>query len=496
MMLIIEVLYLITVGLMALYGFNSLFYTWFYRRTRGSASAQKMQTPTGALGDDLPFITVQLPIYNERYVAARLINAVAALDWPNDRLQIQVLDDSSDDTGLIVASTLANLREGGMRIEHLRRPERSGYKAGALEFGLESAQGEFVAIFDADFMPQADFLHQTIPSFADPTVGCVQTRWGHVNRDYSRLTQAQALGIDGHFLIEQNVRNRIGAFLNFNGTAGVWRRASMDDAGGWQGDTLTEDLDLSYRAQLRSWRIAYLPDVVVAAELPVEVDALKRQQFRWAKGSLQTARKLLGSVWRAPEPLWRKVLATLHLTNYAVHPLMVLNLLFLLPITSSHSPLLYITPFLTLAAIGPPAMYWTAMQTRGQSIGTRIGRLLILMTIGVGLSLNNSKAALEAFTGVESEFKRTPKFAVGSEQSAWQGSSYALPRDPTVWGELLLAIYAALLLAYCMFAGIWWVYLWVGLYLVGYSYLSYSAFHQAWQKRSTRSRGVGVPSES
>jgi cellulose synthase/poly-beta-1,6-N-acetylglucosamine synthase-like glycosyltransferase len=270
----------------------------------------------------------------------------------------------------------------------------------------------------------------------------------------------------------------------------------MEDAGGWQGDTLTEDLDLSYRAQLRGWRIVYKPDVIVPAELPVQIDALKRQQFRWAKGSIQTAMKLLGALWRSQQPFWRKVLGTLHLTNYSVHPLMVINVLFLLPVSFSHSPLLHFAPILTLAAVGPPAMYWAAMEARGEAWPLRLRRLAMLMALGTGLSINNTKATFEAVARIPSEFKRTPKFAVTERFTSWQTSSYALPHDPTVWLETALAIYALGLLLYSIASGAWWLIIWVLLYAGGYSYIACLAFAQARQlHKSHASTAHGAASE-
>ena len=315
------ILYLLSTTLLALYGLNMLAHVCVYWWQRGAGGPPAVERAASSLGDDhLPLVMVQLPIYNERDVAARLIHAVARLDWPVDRLLVQVLDDSTDDTTAIVATALSCYREWGQHVEHVRRPSRTGYKAGALQYGLASSAADFVAIFDADFVPPADFLRRTIPFFADPSVACVQARWGHINAEESGFTQAQALGFDGHFIVEKQARDAVGAFTHFNGSAGVWRRAAIDAAGGWQADTLTEDFDLSYRAQLAGWRIVYCGDVVVPAELPVQLDAFRRQQHRWAKGSMQTAGKLLGQLWRAPQPLWRKVFGTLHLTNYLAHP--------------------------------------------------------------------------------------------------------------------------------------------------------------------------------
>jgi len=486
---ILELLYLINAVLLATYGFNSLLLTWLRRRRI------RQVRPTGPRVQNLsrtdyPPVTVQLPVFNERHVVERLIEAVVRLDWPAERLQIQILDDSTDETRNLVATALDRQRAKGVTIEleHRHRTNRWGYKAGALQQGLASATGEFIAIFDADFIPNPDFLKQTIPYFSDPDVGCVQGRWGHVNPESSYLTKAVALGIDGHFVVEQFTRHQINAFLNFNGTAGVWRRDCISDGGGWQADTLTEDLDLSYRVQLRGWRIVFRPEVVVPAELPVQIDAFKRQQFRWAKGSIQTALKLMLRFWRSAQPLWLKVLGTIHLTNYAVHPLMLLNLLLTLPITFSHSIFLQFAPFFTLSAIGPPLLYWSTMGDRGDMpLLTRLGRLLLLIALGTGLSLNNSRAIWEALTGRGSrEFKRTPKFAVTGHSQTWQTSTYTLSRDPAAWLELLLALYALGLLGWVISQGIWWLIFWMLLYAAGYSYVAGLAFVQTWQTRLAR----------
>ncbi len=494
-MLILEIFYLFSAIFLAIYGINSLVLTWLYRRqnaTRQLGAVAAKETGGFSTESSYPAVTVQLPVYNERHVVERLLEAALKLDWPAKRLHVQVLDDSTDDTQQIIAAALNRYRDKGIQIqfEHVHRTDRSGFKAGALQNGLATASGEFVAIFDADFIPPADFLKKTVPLFNQAGVGCVQTRWGHVNPESSHLTKAQALGIDGHFVVEQNARHAVSAFLNFNGTAGVWRRACMVDAGGWQGDTLTEDLDLSYRAQLCGWHIIYQPEMIVPAELPVQLGAFKRQQFRWAKGSIQTALKLLGQLWQSPRPLWLKLMGTLHLTNYGVHPLMLLNLLLTLPMTMSDSPFLMLTPLFTISAIGPPLLYWTAMQTKTLPRRTRLGRLALLIALGAGLSLSNTRAVLEALLGINSEFKRTPKFAVTSQFTAWQTSAYALPRDPAAWLELLLAFYAIGLLGWSISIGVWWLIPWLMLYVGGYSYVSSLAFVQAWQTRVARAEAM------
>ncbi|MGB1253530.1 MAG: glycosyltransferase [Candidatus Promineifilaceae bacterium] len=482
MMRLVETLYIINITLLALYGFNTLLLTWLYRRRKQTHSSPPLFSETLPL-DAYPSVTVQLPIYNERHVVDRLIDAATELDWPADKLQIQILDDSTDETREIIAAAVARYVARGVSIQHLHRTDRSGFKAGALQASLSSVTGEFVAIFDADFVPQASFLKELMPHFSAENIGCVQSRWGHLNADFSLLTRVQALGIDGHFIIQQTVRDQIGAFFNFNGTAGIWRRDCIEDAGGWEHDTLTEDLDLSYRAQLRGWRLAYHGGLVVPGELPVQVDAFKRQQFRWAKGSIQTAVKLLGVLWRSAEPLWRKILSTFHLTNYAVHPLMLMNLVLILPMTQSPSPILRITLMLTFATIGPLFMYFTALQARQSSFWSGLGQLGALTALGTGLSLNNSKAVFEAIFGVQSDFKRTPKFAVVESANNWQQSSYRLPTNPIVWVEVLIALYAISLLIWNLTAGTWWLGVWLLLYACGYSYVAGLAFLQARQAR-------------
>jgi cellulose synthase/poly-beta-1,6-N-acetylglucosamine synthase-like glycosyltransferase len=311
-------LYYLVLSVLAVYGLHRLVLLAVYFRTRKHGAVRPPDPATW------PRVTVQLPIFNERYVATRLIDAVCAFDYPRDRLEIQVLDDSTDDTTDRIARRVAHYRARGLDIHHLHRRRRTGYKAGALAAGCQQAQGELLAVFDADFVPPPEFLRETVPHFADPRLGVVQARWEHVNREYSLLTRAQAIFLDAHFLIEHVARNRAGHFFNFNGTAGIWRREAIVDAGGWHHDTLTEDLDLSYRAQLAGWRFLFLPEVTAPAELPVDVNAFKRQQFRWAKGSIQTARKLLGPVLRSDLPWSTKVEATIHLTNNAAYLLMVL----------------------------------------------------------------------------------------------------------------------------------------------------------------------------
>jgi cellulose synthase/poly-beta-1,6-N-acetylglucosamine synthase-like glycosyltransferase len=470
-----EILYVVSVALLSLYGYNSLILAWI-RDKRYTPPPEK------EIDDnyDWPQVTVQLPIFNERYVAERLIEAVGRLEYPQNRLQIQVLDDSTDITKNIVAEAVALQQAKGIDIQHVQRPDRTGFKGGALEYGLASAKGDYIAIFDADFFPHTTFLKRVIPYFNDDNqIGCLQTRWGHLNQDYSWLTHAQANGIDGHFIVEQEVRSANGVFLNFNGTAGVWKKSCIQDAGGWHHDTLTEDLDLSYRAQLRGWKIKYLPHVIVPAELPVHINALKRQQFRWAKGSIQTARKLLGKIWKSGSSIITKIEGTIHLTNYVVHPLILMNLLLTLPLIKFQSPLLWFTPVFTLAALGPLYMYWMALKQKGRKPIERLRTLAILVVLGMGLSLNNARAVMEALLGKQSSFLRTPKFNIQGRKAALHSSDYLLPIDANTWLETLLAIYSLSLFAFVLINGVWSLVIWLFLYASGYIYIASLNFRQS-----------------
>jgi hypothetical protein len=348
-----------------------------------------------------------------------------------------------------------------------------------LATGLTQARGEFIAIFDADFLPPADFLRRVIPYFGDPDVGCVQARWGHLNRHYSSLASAQALGIDGHFIVEQTARSRTGLFLNFNGTAGVWRRDCIEDAGGWQGDTLTEDLDLSYRAQLRGWRIEYVPNVVVPAELPVQISALKRQQARWAQGSIETSLKLIGPLLSSRQPWAIKLEGILHLTGYVVHPLMLLTVLLTLPMSFSSSWVLSVSPWLMLMAAGPPLLYLAARN--GEPWHRRLRLLPLLELVGIGLALNNTWAIVKAIVGIQHGFLRTPKFGLRQTDDSWVTRQYALSRDPFTWGEFLLSVYALVLL---VTPGITRAFVpWLILYAGSFGYVASISLHQSHQRR-------------
>ncbi len=439
----------------------------------------------------LPRLTVQLPLYNELYETRRLIEAVCALDYPRDRLEIQVLDDSTDETTALVAEIVRQKRGGGIDICHLHRTDRRGFKAGALEAGLHEAKGELIAIFDADFEPASDFARRLVDHFTDPGVGMVQARWGHLNADHSSLTRVQSMLLDGHFVIEHTARNRTGCFFNFNGTAGIWRKRCIEDAGGWQHDTLTEDLDLSYRAQLKGWRFVYLPGHVAPAELPVEMTAFKSQQHRWAKGSIQTARKLLGPILRSDLPARVKIEAMFHLTANIGYVLMVALALLVVPavfLRSDVAPWMIAAvdlPIFTVSTLSVAAFY---VVSRREATGTWRGlvrQVPFLMAIGIGLSINNARAVIEAWRGHQSEFRRTPKYNLRSgERLASRRYRSAINQD--TWIELALALHFTIATGAAMVAGLWGAVPFLLLFEVGYAYTAISSLAQAAQQEGAR----------
>ncbi len=430
-------IYFLAASALAVYGFNILLTAWLYWRRR----AETITTPALT---DMPRVTVQLPIYNELYVVERLIDAAAALDWRRDRLQIQVLDDSDDETTALAQARVDYFRRRGVDIALYRRADRSGFKAGALAAGLAHATGDYIAVFDADFVPPADFLQQTIPHFlARPELGLAQARWSHLNATYSALTRAEALALDGHFAVEQAARARNGLFFNFNGTAGVWRRACIEQSGGWHGDTLSEDLDLSYRAQLRGWKFLFLSDVVAPAELPPQIHAYKRQQFRWAKGSTQVLLKLGRQVLTAPGvSRFKRIEGVLHLSGYLMNPLMLALLIALVPLLLLDTRLPDAMMYFSFAMFGPVTVYALSQRALYPDWLARLRYFVVLLLLGTGIALNNSLAVLEAIARRGNTFRRTPKFRVERADDAWNTKRYALPLGWEVFGELLLAAYA------------------------------------------------------
>lgn len=446
------IIYLFALVSLFTYGMNCYLLMIFYRLNRRKAvtkhEAVKEEFYQTVSPEDWPRVTVQLPIYNECYVIERLIGSICRLDYPKELLEIQVLDDSTDETVDIALAIVADMRRQGFDIAYCHRRNRNGYKAGALKEGLKIAKGELVAIFDADFVPYPNFLTESVPYFMDAQVGMIQTRWGHINSDYSLLTRAQSIGIDGHFGVEQASRAWSGFFLNFNGTAGVWRKETIMDAGGWHADTLTEDLDLSYRAQLKGWKLCFAPNVVCPAEVPVTINAFKSQQHRWAKGSIQTAKKNLGKLFRADIPLLVKIQAFLHLTHYMVHPMMLLVVLTSIPMLYSQwffdnlaFPIMIFT-LLCLATLGPSTMYMFSQRILYPEWKQRIKYLPFLMCLGTGIAVNNTKAVLEALLNIESGFIRTPKYGIKKQGDRWRDMKYSIPLSPVSVIEFLLGVYS------------------------------------------------------
>ncbi len=444
-------LYYLILGILACYGVHRLVLVITFWRTGRADPEGSRKTVAPSLPEppaEWPTVTVQLPLFNEKYVAERLIEAVCDLDYPRDRLEIQVLDDSTDETVDLVARLVEKKRGQGYDVRHLHRHDRPGFKAGALAAGLEQARGDLVAVFDADFVPCPEFLRRSVPHFADQSVGMVQARWGHINRDYSLLTRAQAILLDGHFVVEHTARHRSGCFFNFNGTAGLWRRQAIEDAGGWAHDTLTEDLDLSYRAQLAGWRFLYLPDLVVPAELPAEINAYKSQQNRWAKGSVQTARKLLGTVLRAPIPIRVKLEAFVHLTANSTYLLMVFLSLLIFPAMVLRRgeemwKLLAIDLPLFGAATVSVIVFYVVSQSSAAT-GRRRHRLRQLPAViglGIGLAVNNARAVVSGLVSDGGVFHRTPKYRIEGRRDGWSGKHYRLPRDMTFYLETFFAFY-------------------------------------------------------
>ncbi|MGF7218424.1 cellulose synthase/poly-beta-1,6-N-acetylglucosamine synthase-like glycosyltransferase [Spirosoma lacussanchae] len=431
MEVLVLILYGLALMLLFLYNCGQLSLIIIYLRTERKRR-EMIQSADLTQPDRLPRVTVQLPVYNELYVVERLIDAVAKLNYPSDKLDIQVLDDSTDETVAIIAARVAEYQRRGLDIEHVRRPERKGFKAGALGYGLEFAKGEFIAIFDADFVPDPDFLLKTVPHFADPKVAIVQTRWEHLNEDFSLMTQLQAFGLNAHFTIEQSGRYAGGFLANFNGTGGVWRKVAIADAGGWQSDTLTEDLDLSYRAQLRGWKFVYRQDVGSPAELPVAMNALKSQQYRWMKGAAECARKLFVKVIRTPGvSLSVKVHAFYHLFSSATFILVLVLGVMSVPliyIRSRHPEwewvffiinLFQVNLLILLSFYGIP--FWLLKRESPAKLGWYFPMYSSLM---MGLSLHNTIAVIEGYIGRKTPFVRTPKFNVKAATDSWAANKY------------------------------------------------------------------------
>jgi cellulose synthase/poly-beta-1,6-N-acetylglucosamine synthase-like glycosyltransferase len=462
--------YFFVLVILAVYGWHRYYLVYLYMKN-------KDRHPAPAGMDRLPKVTVQLPIYNELYVADRLIDAVCQLNYPRELLEIQVLDDSTDETRIVAERAVMRNAASGIDIIYLHRADRTGYKAGALEAGMKVAKGEFIAIFDADFMPSLDFLEKTVPYFGDDRIAMVQARWGHINQDYSLLTKIQSILLDAHFVLEHGGRNRAGLFFNFNGTAGIWRRTAIADAGGWQHDTLTEDLDLSYRAQLRGWKFIFLPGLVAPAEVPVEMNSFKSQQHRWAKGSIQTCKKLLPKILRSNMPLGVKVEAFFHLTANFNYPLMCVLSMLLGPSMAVryrmgwYEMLLIDVPLFFAATASVANFYMVCQRELHVNWVTRLKYLPFLMSVGIGLTVNNTRAVFEALFNQQSEFARTPKYRIEGRADEWIGKKYrqSFVIQPLI--ELGLGLYFTSTIFYALANGIYGTVPFLVLFQVGFLYM-------------------------
>jgi cellulose synthase/poly-beta-1,6-N-acetylglucosamine synthase-like glycosyltransferase len=469
--LIIYFTILTTLAIYGAYRIKQVIDFWRYRKF--------VPTPAGKFGEtDLPLITVQLPLFNELYVVDRLLNAITAIDYPRERLQIQVLDDSTDETVKIAEATVAKYAGLGFDIHYIHRSDRTGFKAGALANGLKSAKGDLLAIFDADFVPNPDCLRKLVDFFTDPLVGCAQMRWSHINGNYNLLTRLQTIMLDGHFVVEQTTRNRTGGFFNFNGTAGIWRRQAIQMSGGWQHDTLTEDTDLSFRAQLMGWKFVYLLDEEAPAEIPVEINAFKAQQRRWAKGVMQVGLKLYPRIWLAPLPLRVKLEMFFRLTGNISYPLMIVASLLQFPLllVRYNQPFYHLMildlPLLFFSSISVVLFYGTAVWYLDAKRTPRLLHLPLVMALGIGLAFSNARAVLEALLGIKTEFVRTPKYRVEETSDAtWKRKKYKRKRGLLPILELSCAIYFLLAIAYSARLHMWGTIPFLLLFFFGFAYM-------------------------
>src|SRR5277367_2407264 len=482
--------YFIVLIILAAYGGHRYWMVYLYYKNKKNKT-----TEPPAHFENLPRVTVQLPIFNEQYVVDRLLDAVCRLEYPQDKLDIQLLDDSTDETIEVARLLVERYAALGHPVEYIHRDNREGFKAGALAEGLKTAKGEFIAIFDADFVPPPDFLMNCIHHFTEQKTGMVQTRWTHINRNYSLLTQVEAILLDGHFVLEHSGRARSGVFFNFNGTAGVWRRSTIDEAGGWQHDTLTEDTDLSYRAQLKGWKFIYLQDVECPAELPVEMTAFKTQQARWAKGLIQTGKKILPRVLRSDAPLHTKIEAWYHLTANMSYPLMIMLSVLLLPAMiirfyQGWFQMLFIDLPLFMASTFSISSFYLVSQR--ELFPRRWPRALLflpfLMALGIGLTITNTKAVIEALIGKQSAFARTPKYSVVSKQDRVGATKYRKRLGWIPWIELLIGSYFALTVYYAIDNENYITVPFLMLFVVGYWYTGLMSLLQG------RFGGAGISS--
>ena len=470
--------YFTILAILSFYGLHRYMLVWLFRRHRNHVPGclERFQ--------ELPQVTVQLPFYNEMYVVKRVIDAVCAFDYPRDRLEIQLLDDSTDETRKIAREAADEWHRQGIDIHYIHRDNRSGFKAGALENGLKTAKGEFVAIFDADFVPLPDFLQKTIHYFTDPKVGLVQGRWEHINREYSFLTRAQAILLDGHFMMESNTRYLCGRFFNFNGTAGILRRQAIRDAGGWEHDSLTEDLDLSYRAQMKGWKFVFLPDLLAPAELPVEINSFKAQQCRWAKGAMQTGKKVLPRLLRSNLSPAEKLEAWYHLTGNVCYPVMLLLALLLFPalivrFNQGYFDLLTVDlPLFALSFASVNCFYISSQKALHKDWWKRILYLPGVMALGIGMTVAVAKAVLEGAVGVKSPFVRTPKFSVEGNTRDWKKKKYRGRMGILPLVEVGFGLYFSFVNYYAWSLGIYGIIPFLFLFQFGYLYTGLGSMTQ------------------
>jgi cellulose synthase/poly-beta-1,6-N-acetylglucosamine synthase-like glycosyltransferase len=487
--------FIVVLGLSA-YGIHrySIIYLYFKNRHRKPAAASRFA--------ELPVVTVQLPIYNEVHVVERLLKAISEIDYPRDKLEIQVLDDSTDETRSMTERTAAKLRARGYDAVVLRREDRVGFKAGALDYGFQKAKGEFFFILDADFVPPPNILRESIQHFADPKVGMIQTRWGHINRSYSWLTRAEAILLDGHLVLEQTARSRTGRFFNFNGTAGLWRKSCIRESGGWQHDTLTEDLDLSYRAQLRGWKFVFLADIVTPAELPVDIDGFKSQQHRWTKGSIQTCKKMLPRIWRSQLPLFIKVEATAHLTANFAYLLLAFLCVLLHPSSGGASSaaaggaarmLLIDLPIFVATTVSAAVFYLCAQRELYPKDWRReIWFFPFVLALGIGLSINNARAVLEAMFNRRSDFCRTPKYGIERTKQRWQDSRYAAVRTVIPLIEFIFAGYFTYFVFHAFQNHEFLSVPFLMLFQIGFAYVACGSIWQRMMRPQWSSRDISV----
>jgi cellulose synthase/poly-beta-1,6-N-acetylglucosamine synthase-like glycosyltransferase len=436
-----------------------------------------------AMFEELPLVTIQLPVFNEMHVVDRLLESVSKLDYPQDKMQIQLLDDSTDETVEICRLGIERLVAQGFDAQHIHRTDRTGYKAGALENGTQFAKGEYLFILDADFVPNPDVLKETIHFFSDDKIGMIQTRWGHLNRTFNVLTRIQAMFLDGHLELEQTARNRSGRFFTFNGTGGIWRKSCIADAGGWEHDTLTEDMDLSYRAQLKGWRFIFLNNVETPAELPVDMDGFKSQQHRWTKGSIQVCKKVLPSIWKSDVPLFIKLEATAHLTSNFAYLLLICLCFLIYPNQHQtefgpYTKYIINIPIFFFASVSVIVFYLTSQKAlRPDSWWKEIPYLPLLLALGIGMSINNAKAVIEALFNHQSAFVRTPKYGIGQEVKRvdWKKSSYKAMKTLTPFIELLFGFFFLFVVVEAVWQGRYASAILLLPFPVGFFYTSFSS---------------------